>query len=53
MNEERQKRLEQKGWKIGSVKDFLELSAQEMEQLGQEIKGVEDEAGCHSGIIGE
>jgi DNA-binding XRE family transcriptional regulator len=30
MNKAKKKRLESKGWKIGSAKDFLELSDEEM-----------------------
>jgi len=29
MNQSKQKRLESKGWKVGSVQDFLELSSEE------------------------
>lgn len=33
MREEKRKRLEARGWKIGSTADFLELSATEVEYL--------------------
>jgi len=29
MNKNKQKKLESKGWKVGSVQDFLKLSAEE------------------------
>ena len=29
MNQSKQKRLESKGWKVGSVQDFLKLSSEE------------------------
>jgi ribosome-binding protein aMBF1 (putative translation factor) len=38
MREERQRRLEAKGWKIGSVKEFLRLSSEESAYIELKIR---------------
>ncbi|MGQ0550863.1 MAG: helix-turn-helix domain-containing protein [Armatimonadota bacterium] len=38
MREEKRKRLERKGWKVGSVKEFLNLSAEEAAYIELKLK---------------
>jgi len=38
MNKQKQKKLEKKGWKIGSAKEFLNLSAEEESYIELKIK---------------
>lgn len=38
MDEEKKKRLEEKGWKVGTVEEFLDLTKEEVDKIDRSIE---------------